>query len=305
MQMIQEEFNYNDMSEYLKKTNDLLIAGFPGTDERSCYFVDEWTKEAKDILLFKMVSESTIQYKFISSGNEKDGYINMNIEVADLLKKCEIIEKNILLDMSGLEHVLIMFLTKILITMVKPKTFLASYIRPEKYIYDDDSIGFMLSEQVSAVKSVPGFIRRESADEVLCAFLGFEGIRVKSVLDLLNNIKRFIPVVAFPSGTSQWFNVTMWNCMDIIQSGNYEYDTRKCYSESIYDAIELLMNNISQDEHVVLAPLGTRPHSMASAIFACQHKHARIIYDYVIERQRRTSGIAHIQIYNITPFIKI
>lgn len=303
--MIPEEFKYECVSEYLKRTNELSLVGFPGKEERSYYFANEWKKNNKDILFFKRIDENVLLVKAILNGNEKNIRLNINSDVDGFLRMCRLNEKNVLLDMSSLDHVLIMFLTKIMLTSVKPKTFLASYIRPQKYNYQEENVGFSLCEHVSAIKSVPGFVKRESQNEVLCAFIGFEGIRVKGMLELLNNIKRFVPIVAFPSGTPHWFNVTMWNCMDILQSGNYEYDTRKCYSESIYDAVDVLMKNVAEDERVVLAPLGTRPHSMACAIFACHHKHTRIIYDYVIENEQRATGIDQIQIYNITPYIKI
>lgn len=303
--MIQEEYKYEDVSDYLLKTNDLLIAGFPGEEERSNFFVDLWKSENKSILLLKSDDSLKIHYTYIENGDCKNGVKNLNNEIVNLLRQYNLQKKNILMDMSSLQHVLIMFLTKIMITSIKPATFFSSYIRPEKYMYNSEDVGFSLCDHVSGIDSVPGFVRRVSQNETLCSFLGFEGIRLKNILELSNNIKRFVPVVAFPTGSPQWYKVTMWNCMDIMQSGHYEYDIRKCDSESVYSAIEVLQNNLMDDEHVVLAPLGTRPHSMACAIFACQHRHARIIYDYVIESKNRTHGISDIKIYNITPFINV
>ena len=133
--------------------------------------------------------------------------------------------------------------------------------------------------------------------------MGFEGIRLKSILESVHNVDKFIPVVAFPSGAPQWYNVTMWNSMDTLQSENRDYAIRKCFSESIFEAVNLLQQNILHDEKVVLAPLGTRAHSMACAIFACQHPNTRIIYDYVIESNQRAVGIANITIYHLSSFL--
>ena len=134
--------------------------------------------------------------------------------------------------------------------------------------------------------------------------MGFEGVRLKGILETVHSFEKLIPIVAFPSGTPQWYNVTMWNSMDILQSEGKNLSVYKCYSESIFDAVNLLDKVICQDETVVLAPLGTRPHSMACAIFACLHEATRILYDFVIESDHRAIGISEITIYHLTSFIK-
>ena len=207
--------------------------------------------------------------------------------------------------MSSLDHVLIMYLTKILIMQVIPKTLFASYIRPERYNKQYGDIEFSLSSQVMAVQAVSGFIRRESKNQTLCSFLGFEGIRLKGILEAVHDCDRFIPVVAFPSGSPQWYNTTIWNSMDTLQSDCRGSAIHKCLSESVFEAVELLRKNIQADEKLVLAPIGTRSHSMACAIFACEHPNARIIYDHVIEQSHRAIGISEITIYHLSSFLKI
>lgn len=78
------------------------------------------------------------------------------------------------------------------------------------------------------------------------------------------------------------------------------------YDKSI-DMLQGLLRNlhITPDERAVLAPLGTRPHSMACALFACKHPHTRIIYDYAVECQRRAIGIAEIKVYHLTMFLEV
>ena len=92
--------------------------------------------------------------------------------------------------------------------------------------------------------------------------------------------------------------------MDMLQSEARDVAIHKCFSEGIFSAVNLLESTISQDEKIVLAPLGTRPHSMACAIFACRRQNARIIYDFVIENENRAVGISNITIYHLSSFIK-
>ena len=302
--IIREEYIFEDIADYLFNSNELLIAGMPNPEERSRFFFNTWNNRGKSILLLQRVADGKMFYQLYHGKNVvQQNTIDLCIATSRLLHYLKVDEKNILLDMSSLDHVLIMFLTKQLITQVVPKTLFAAYICPDRYCQQSGNIGFSLCNQVLAVNSVPGFTKRESEKQTLCSFLGFEGIRLKSILESVYNIDKFIPVVAFPSGAPQWYNVTMWNSMDTLQSENRNYAIRKCFSDSIFDAVSLLKQNILPDEKVVLAPLGTRAHSMACAIFACNHSNTRIIYDYVIESPHRTAGIANIKIYHLSTFL--
>lgn len=305
--MIREEYSFDDVADYLYTTTDLLIAGFPvACEDRSVFFSNLWKEKVKSILFLKRDNSDKLIYEFYNENNlSAGGMIDLCVQTSQLLKNLGIEEKNILLDMSSLDHVLIMFLSKQLIERVTPKSFFAAYIRPKEYSRQSGTIGFSLCEQVLAVNSVPGFTKRESKNQTLCSFLGFEGIRLKSILESVHGIQKFIPVVAFPSGAPQWYNVTMWNSMDILQGENGTFSIRKCFSESVFEAVDLLHNSIAPEEKIVLAPLGTRPHSMACAIFACQHRNSSIVYDYAIESQPRTKGIADITIYHLSSFMKI
>lgn len=304
--MIREEYSFSDIDGYLFETTDLLIAGFPVYEDRSIFFSNLWKEKNKSILFLRRENDGKLVYKFYDKNVlSAEGIIDLCIQTSQLLKSLNIEGKNILLDMSSLDHVLIMFLSKQLIERVTPKSFFAAYIRPIEYRQQSGTIGFSLCEQVLAVNSVPGFTKREGKTQTLCSFLGFEGLRLKSILESVHGVDKFIPVVAFPSGTPQWYNVTMWNSMDILQGGNGASIIRKCFSESVFEAVDLLHNIITPEEKLVLAPLGTRPHSMACAIFACQHRNSSIVYDYVIESQPRTRGIADITIYHLSSYIKI
>lgn len=304
--MIREEFSFSDMADYLYKNNDLLIVGPESEDERSSFFFNEWNSRGKDVLVLERVEDEKLHYCYLQNKQVSiDSSIDLCMGTPRLLHNLNVERKNVLLDMSSLDHVLIMFLTKQLVQQVVPRAFFASYIRPEQYSSQTGSVGFSLSTQVQAIEAVPSFAKRECDNQTLCAFLGFEGVRLKSVLETVHNVGRFIPVVAFPLGAPQWYNVAMWNCMDTLQSECKESYTCKCLSESVFEAVDILHRNIQSDEKVVLAPLGTRPHSMACALFACRHPHTRIIYDYAVECSHRAIGIAEIKIYHLSSFLRI
>lgn len=305
MTMINEEYNYDDIKDYLINNIDLIIVGFRGEDERQKYFFDEWNNLEKDILALKVKDDVFLEYSFISRKNTVcEGSIDLCVGTPKVLQYFGVGDKSILMDLSSLDHVLIMFLTKQLLTNITPKALFASYIRPEKYNNKEETEGFGLSEKVRSIEAVPGFAKRECDNQTLCAFLGFEGVRIKNVLETVHSIGRFVPIVAFPSGDPQWYNVTILNNMDMLQSEARDVAIHKCFSEGIFSAVNLLESTISQDEKIVLAPLGTRPHSMVCAIFACRRQNARIIYDFVVENENRAVGISNITIYHLSSFIK-
>lgn len=304
--MIKEEYSFCDIKDYLYKNIDLLISGDPSEEERSRYFSDLWNSKSKSILFLNLINNETVNVRYIEK--EKIKY-NKNCDLCvglpRLLSLFDVPKFNVLLDLSSLDNVLIMFLTKQLLTKVTPNSFFASYIRPEKYSSESGNIGYNLCEQIGAIGAVPGFAKRETDNQILCAFLGFEGVRLKGFLETVHSFNRIIPIVAFPSGSPQWYNVTMWNSMDILQSEDKHLSVHKCYSESVFETFELLNNTIAQDETVVLVPLGTRPHSMTCAIYACHHEATRILYDFAKENNHRAIGISNIKIYHLSSFIKI
>lgn len=303
--MISEEYSFDHLKDYLYTNTDLLISGEPTGEERSVFFADIWKTKSKDILYLHLFKNEKVRFRFIQNNTTICGdCIDLCVGLPRLLKELDVSSKNVLLDMSSLDNVLIMFLTKQLLTKIPPKAFFASYIRPEKYISENGSVGYDLCKEIGAVDAVPGFTKREAKKQTLCAFLGFEGVRLKNVLEAVNGFDKFLPIVAFPSGTPQWYNVTIWNSMDILQSEEKNLSINKCYSESVFETVKLLNTIISQDETVVLAPLGTRPHSMACAIFACLHKATRILYDFVVESNPRAIGISTITIYHLSSFIQ-
>lgn len=303
--MIKEEYSYLDVEDYLLQSIDLLIAGYPSKEERSSFFADKWFSENKDVLLIKRGNNEQAYFKLIRNQQQEfEVQLDLCMGLPRILKTLRVLEKNILLDMASLDHVLIMFLTKQLLTKITPQSLFAAYIRPQQYISESGTIEYALSEQIHAVGAVPGFAKRETENQILCTFLGFEGNRLKNVLETVHSVDKLVPIVAFPIGSPQWYNVVMWNSMDILQSESKNLSIYKCLSESVFDAVNVLDEIVAQDDTVVLAPLGTRPHSMACAIFACKHQATRIIYDFVVENEHRAVGISDITIYHLSSFIQ-
>lgn len=303
--MISEEYNYDDVSDYLEDNIELLIVGFPGKEEREKYFYEKWRTLGKDFLMLQMCDNSKIHCKANIGGKDIcDGIIDLCVGLPQLLRGLSVGTKNVLVDLSSLDHVSIMTLTKQLLMQVPPRSLFATYIRPSAYSHQKGTVGYSLCEKIQAISAVPGFARREHERQTLCAFLGFEGIRLKGVLETVQNVDKLLPIVAFPSGSPQWYNVTIWNNMDMLQNETRDLAINKCVSEGVFEAVDLLRKIVPQEDNVVLAPLGTRAHSMACAIYACEHRSCRIVYDFAVENDERAIGISYIKVYHLSSFIK-
>jgi len=305
--VIKEEYDFNDISSYLFSKIDLIITGEPNEESRSSFIIDKWKGRGKPHLSLNLKGVNQVNYRYTDperNMSEFSDVIDIMNGLPDIMKGISISKKNVLVDLSSLDHVLSMVLIKQLIKQYSPKCLFAAYARPEKYHTTLGSDGLLLSDSINGVKAVPGYVKREIENQTLCAFVGFEGIRLKAVLESLNNINKIVPIVAFPSGGLHWFKTTMWQSMDVFETETRDLTIRKCFSESVFDAISILEEVQKQEDKIVVAPLGTRPHSVATAIFATKYPNTRIIYDYVVERQNRTEGISHVCVYHLSSFLE-
>ena len=131
--MIKEEYSFSHIEDYLYDNIDLLIAGFSSEEERSVFFSELWKSKNKDILYLALENNEIVAIKLISNNIVRiEQRCDLCVGLPRLLKNIGVSDKNILLDMSSLDNVLIMFLTKQLLSKVTPKSLFASYIRPEK-----------------------------------------------------------------------------------------------------------------------------------------------------------------------------
>ena len=306
--MFKEEYDYPNIREYLNQKIDLLIGGIPGVEERSWFFFNEIQNNKKDMLLFRqnLNDSNLVDVEYYQKGVlQHSQTTDLVMGIPRVLRYHGVFDKSVLLDLSSLEHVLLMYITKVLIQQVVPKLLFASYIRPNSYIGSRDDLAITLTNKILGVNSVPGFSKREKEWHVLCAFIGFEGVRLKGIIEATNNIEKLIPIIAFPSTALHWYNVTMWNNMDPLSDSSIDYTVHKCFSESIFEAVNLLNEILPQyNDRVILAPIGTRTHSIACAIYACYHPEIKIIFDYAVENQNRSQGIFKINIYHLSSFLK-
>lgn len=304
--MVREEYRYQNISDYLIRKIDILITGVEGQDERSKFFIEEWGQVNVDKL---RISFDEVSNNVTCCGNLRTGKtINVEGDIITVLprlfRQLNIQSKYALVDITSLHHVVIMYLCKILLKQEKPMGLFAAYVRPTHYIGRNEEFKDTLTSKLVGIKAVPGFAKRERERQMLFSFVGFEGIRLTNIIENTNEVEKIVPIIAFPIGNPYWYNIAMWNSRDLLKDVDMDVTVQKCFSESIFEAVYLLRNIVPKTESVILAPLGTRPHSMAAAIYASENSNVKLIHDYAIEAENRTQGISDVVIYHLSSFIE-
>jgi len=290
--------------EVLSSVKSVFVG--PGFDPRSLYFPDVF--KSRPIKVFEIretpkTNEITITL-FHNSTILGSWTVDMVSGLKGVLESHRKDLTHTGIDLSSLSHPSIMYLTKLLIEHYKPVRFFATYAEPQEYNRGQHE-EFLLTEELLGRRSVPGFAKRLKGNPIkLVSVLGFDGDRLMKLAEESSNITSIVPVVGFPSYKPGWQTRTLESSLRAIETLNIETDIHKCSANSIYGLIELLRKLKPKDgETYAIAPLGTRPHTMASAIYATQNSDTHIIYDHPVEVLKRTTGIHKCICYNITPFV--
>lgn len=300
-----EEYFFSEVSDYLKDNISLLIIG-PQKDERTKAVYNSMEEKVDCISIEYLYEEEKFQIIPL-----KCEYMKRKCDSSDLgpvlssLKRYEYEFKNILLDITSLQTPTLIMLCRVLLSSIdcKPAKLFTAYAKPEKYI-SRENCKYMFSRKFGPASSVPGFISRARDKEILVPFLGFEGVRLRNIIGD-TQYSSIVPIIGCPSDDPKWQFETMRNCMEEIREQDAQANIEKCKANSIFEAYYLLERLVSgRMVNYVLAPLGTKPHTVAIAIFTIKHKtNCRLIYDYAVENYEQSVGIHNILVSHISCFL--
>ena len=298
---VNEEYLLSDVENYLINNTSMLIIG-PQKDERTEAVYKKIGNDIRCIKLEYIYHENQILITPL-----KEDYLKKKSSCLNLDKVLWSFDsygykfKNILVDISSLQTPTIMALLNSLFTSsrCRPAKLFIVYAKPEKYLQP-----YMFSTKFGEASAIPGFIARMRENEILIPFLGFEGSRLRNIIGDVQ-YEKVIPIIGCPSDDPKWQFETMRKCMEAIKEQGAEYNIEKCKANSIFEAYYLLEEIIkSATKNYVLAPLGTKPHTVAATIFAIKHKtNCRLIYDFAIENYEQSSGVSNILVAHISCFL--
>lgn len=305
MLKIKEEYFFSDVDKYLIDNITVLIIG-PQKDERTKAVYEKFHNKVKYIKMEYLYEEQQI---LITPSN--NDYLKRKSSCLLLEKYLITLERfgyefrNILIDISSLQTPTIMALFKILFSNSKcrPAKLFVAYAKPEKYLLQNNNT-YMFSTRFGVASSIPGYIARVKDSEILIPFLGFEGARLRNIIGDAQ-YEMVIPIIGCPSDNPKWQFETMRNCMEEIKEQGAESNIEKCKANSIFEAYYLLEDLTSNTaKNYVLAPIGTKPHTVAATIFTLKHKtNCRLIYDFAVENYDQSSGVHNILVTHISCFL--
>lgn len=295
-----------DIENLLSET--LILINGVHSDERCTYFESKLGNSSPIIQLtydretYKLDGIQSY-YDSFPSLNDGDPVVNVEEVVRFLLKQ----NTKIVIDMTSLSTEVLFILLKAFHDE-KYDDLIVLYVQPNEYKKSVDNLipNFMLSEEHSPVSSIPGFLRLPNDDKrpMLVVFIGFEGGRFQELCEhlLTEGPVVILPVLPMPSYNAGWHMLGLYLNMDTLKSVDIMSDLRRVTAWDPFYALSVLedqYNNFSDERDIIVAPLGTKPHTLATILFSVKNDDVRIMYDHPKIFTQRSIGVGEIRGYNI------
>jgi hypothetical protein len=317
----QEKFNLNNSNApYFSQQVDVLICGLRADSEKDDRYnhVKRSLNDFKGKVIYFSTDEdaNSLNYEIKKDNGDiidKQDGLSLIPDLRKFLKQNKVDANSICIDITCLAQPILFLLVKIFLAEIKPKKLFAAYTEPKKYkknhhlITEDEE--FELYEKIIGCNySVPGFakINREEK-EMLIAPFGFERQRLISIFESVEPKGGLIPILGFPSFVPGWNLTALYMNYKVISDAESEQQIRFCEASSpfgLYRLLKELYDLYGSDYKLLIAPLGTRPHSLGAALFATKYRQCHLIYDFPVEKIFRSEDILKADIYNLTTYIE-
>lgn len=213
----------------------------------------------------------------------------------------------IVLDITGLATEVIFMLIRAC-KEIQFDNIMAVYVQPEEYKSKRDDIlvpDFLLSEARSSISPIPGFmVLPKDLPSILLAFLGFEGGRFQELCEhvLTEGDTEITPVLPLPSYVAGWHIQGLYSNLSTLKDLNKLNSLKRITAWDPFMALNLLEGyyvRYAEDYQITVAPLGTKPHILATALFAVRHDDVIVMYDNPKVPLHRSNGVGIVRGYNL------
>jgi hypothetical protein len=211
--------------------------------------------------------------------------------------------KNIILEATTLGVPELFFAVKSLIDS-NVYNFLIVYVEPEEYKRETPAAdSFELTEKIVGYKPIPNAIVDLSGDDVEAGvfFLGFEPDRLERAFEEYQMIssKDLKVVFGIPAFQPGWELNAIVPHLEAIDNCSISYCAANDPS-SAYDALEETRLSLREGNKMFVAPIGTKPCGIASAIFASLYpSQVGLLYDHRMKKNKRSEGVSIWHRYSI------
>lgn len=286
---------------------DSSIYIYGESDEDRSKHILSWKTSIHHIDFFEITHQSNSSFKIKEKSEEI--LLRSDISLASLWKGL-VGGINVYIDITGLSHSV---WAAILRSAIDNKfNVLAVYVEPAIYSRSDAPIEgqfYDLSEKITAISPLPGFavLTPYSEQTLFIPLLGFEGTRLKFIIEQIQpDNDNIVPVVGLP-GFKPWyvFETLRGNKASLIETGAWKsiyYVPGDC-PFSCYYLLENVHKKFS-DQHIKIAPIGTKPHALAAVMFSLNYPQIEIVYDHPVRKLGRTDGTSKLHVYHVSSIVK-
>lgn len=179
------------------------------------------------------------------------------------------------------------------------------YTEPRRYRRPRETMvlhrrDFELSDEVEGFSGVPGsvFMLREDRPTKAVFLVGYEGQRLEQALEQTgvrpSDCSVIFGVPAFQVG---WEMDSFANNIRVLRQRDVTGEILFGGAQNpraAYSAIERVYYACDRDrgERLIIVPIGTKPHGVGAALFACIHSDVGVIYDHPRRSKDRTSDVS-------------
>jgi hypothetical protein len=307
MERYRDEYSWSECETELLRRSTLLIRG-SRAGEREEYFRDRWHTDAPTTKILELeLSETWEAHSWLyAAGKQRPAVPTISTDnlVGTLhasLRRLDL--ASVVMDITGLQHQAIMCATQEIMLAAAGELF-ALYAEPTEYVRHPDTGEFDLTRRHQPRRAVPGFARqRRPGNAIVVALLGFEGIRLTHLLEELQDVLDVAPVLGVPSFRPGWNLRSLAGA--VVPLNSRDMEIHACPAHSVTEAYNILdaIAHSSPAHNIILAPIGTRPHTLAAAIYASHHSRVLIEYDNPLESLNRSIGIGSLHAYHLSAFL--
>ena len=180
----------------------------------------------------------------------------------------------------------------------------AQYHRPQhgRVLHRRD---FDLSHEVEDFSGIPGaaFMLRDDRPTRAVFLVGYEGQRLEQALDqtAIRPSKTAI-VIGVPAFKPGWEMDAFANNVGVIHERHLERGAFFAGAQNpaaAYRALDRIYRSCEHGERLLVGPIGTKPHGIGAALFACDHPEIGVIYDHPKRSKGRSTKIGSWHLFNI------
>ena len=187
------------------------------------------------------------------------------------------------------------------------------YVEPQNYRRSRDSHllakrDFELSGEIVGFRGIPGAARMldDRRSQKCVFFVGYEGARFRRAFTDLEMLKGRSSNVVFgiPAFKPGWEMDSIANNVPVMRDEHIS-SVYFCGADNPRAAVDFLLathGSLQRDETMFIAPIGTKPHGLATALFVAEREDVGVIYDHPLRTADRSTAVGQWHLFSVANF---